>query len=58
MSTTYPVHHYIGITLDFNNLQSENIDDITEKGGENPEKKTSCFGVFCLSLRVNLASKS
>jgi len=27
-----------------------------EKGGDNPEKKTSCFGGFCLNLWVKLAS--
>ncbi len=35
-----------------------NREDDTEKGGDDPEKKTSCFGGFCLSLQVKLASIS
>jgi len=30
---------------------------ILEKGGDDPEKKTRCFGGFCSNLQVKLASK-
>jgi len=29
------------------------IKTILEKEGDDPEKKTSCFGGFCSGLRVN-----
>ena len=45
------------LTLDFIAKLDENAKNDVKKGGDDPEKKTSCFGGFYSSPRVKLASK-
>jgi len=45
-------------TLDFQAAITQNDENnLYQEGGDDPEKKTSCFGGFCSGLRVKLASK-